>query len=162
MTTSTQSNVASDLTFLLSQASHVLSTELTAGLAQLGISPRAQCVLQTAQTGELTQGELADRCALDKTTMVVTIDELERAGLAVRRPSDSDRRARIISVTEAGERMVASGREIVSRIHADVLAALPADEREGFIAGLVRLTGGRLATPVQCDRPPRRRAPRVP
>jgi MarR family transcriptional regulator for hemolysin len=162
MTTSTQSDVATDLTFLLSQASHVLSTELTAGLAQLGISPRAQCVLQKAQTGELTQGELADRCALDKTTMVVTIDELERAGLAVRRLSDADRRARIISVTEAGERVVATGREIVARIHADVLEALPADERQAFVAGLIRLTEGRLATPMQCDRPPRRRAPRVP
>jgi MarR family transcriptional regulator for hemolysin len=35
-------------------------------------------------------------------THVVTVDELEKAGLAERRPSSRDRRARVISVTEAG------------------------------------------------------------
>ncbi len=46
---------------------------------------------------EQTQIRLAERCALDKTTMVVTGDELERSGLAERRPSPTDRRARIIA-----------------------------------------------------------------
>ena len=41
---------------------------------------------------------------LDKTTMVVTVDELERAGLAERQASSTDRRARIIKVTPAGRR----------------------------------------------------------
>jgi MarR family transcriptional regulator for hemolysin len=151
-----------DLVLLLSQASHALTTELTAGLAALGISPRAHCVLSKAVTGELTQTRLAELCDLDKTTMVVTIDELEKAGLAERRLSSTDRRARIISVTEAGERILADARAIVARIYDDVLATLPAPEREAFVGGLVRLVEGRLATPVQCDRPVRRRALRTP
>ena len=99
-----------DLMFLLGQASHALETEMTAKLQALGVSPRAHCVLAHALRGELTQSQVAEQCALDKTTMVVTMDELERAGLAERRPSSSDRRARIIAVTEAGERIVAGGR----------------------------------------------------
>src|SRR5688500_5042738 len=91
-----------DLMLLLGQASHALTTELAAGLIEVGISPRSHCVLTHALGGNLTQSQLAEMCALDKTTMVVTIDELERAGLAERRPSSTDRRARIISVTEAG------------------------------------------------------------
>ena len=148
--------------FLLSQASFALTTELTAGLAELGISPRAHCVLYHAMTGELTQIQLAGMCALDKTTMVVTVDELERAGLAERQPSQTDRRARIISVTKAGERMVAKANEIVAGIRDDVLRALPADEREGFVNGLVRLVDGRLASPRQCEPPVRRRVHRAP
>ena len=101
------SKVDVDLMFLLSQASHALETEMTAELQALGISPRAHCVLAHALRGELTQSQVAEQCALDKTTMVVTMDELENAGLAERRPSDIDRRARIIAVTKAGERIVA-------------------------------------------------------
>jgi hypothetical protein len=92
--TKTPAKVDVDLMFLLSQASHALETEMTAQLQALGISPRAHCVLTHALSGELTQSQVAERCALDKTTMVVTMDELERAGLAERRPSSTDRRAR--------------------------------------------------------------------
>jgi MarR family transcriptional regulator, transcriptional regulator for hemolysin len=150
-----------DLGFLLAQASFVLSTELTAALAAIGLSPRSYCVLSKALAAEKTQGVLAAEAALDKTTMVVTVDELEAAGLAERRPSSTDRRVRIIAVTPEGERVVQEGAAIVDRVHRDVLQDLTEDEREGFLAGLVRLAGGRLSTPAMCERPPRRRAPRA-
>jgi MarR family transcriptional regulator for hemolysin len=153
--------VTRDLMSLLSQASHVLLTELTAGLAGLGITMRHYCVLQQALPGELSQIRLAELCGLDKTTMVVTMDELEKAGLAERRPSATDRRARIIAVTEAGARMVGEAHTVVERIYADVLAALPAGERDGFLNGLERLVSGRLSTPVPCERPVRRRSPKA-
>jgi MarR family transcriptional regulator, transcriptional regulator for hemolysin len=150
-----------DLLLLLSQTSHALNTELTAGLARIGFSPRGYCVLSTALEGGLTQNRLAERCALDKTTMVVTLDELEGAGLAERRPSSTDRRARIIAVTPAGERKVAGARAIVAGVYGDVLAALPATERDAFVSALNRLVNGRLSAPVACERPVRRRVPRA-
>jgi MarR family transcriptional regulator, transcriptional regulator for hemolysin len=148
--------------FLLSQASHALATELTARLAELGITPRAHCVLSKALGAELTQGQVAEACALDKTTMVVTIDALERAGLAERRPSSTDRRARIIAVTETGERVVAAADGIVALTYSDVLAALPEDRRAAFVDALELLVGDRLSKPVPCENAPRRRAPRAP
>jgi DNA-binding MarR family transcriptional regulator len=151
-----------DLAFLLSQASYALATELTARLSELGITPRAHCVLSRALAGELTQSQVAEQCALDKTTMVVTLDALERDGLAERRLSSSDRRARIIAVTEAGERVVAAADAIVALTYSDVLAALPERQREPFLDSLNRLVGGRLSTPPECDKPPRRRTPRAP
>ena len=156
------SKVDVDLMFLLSQASHALETEMTAQLQALGVSPRAHCVLTHALSGELTQSQVAESCALDKTTMVVTMDELERAGLAERRASGTDRRARIIAVTKAGERRVAEANAIVARIYAEVLGALPAGQRDAFVAGLAQLVGGRLSTPAKCERPVRRRAVRAP
>ena len=68
-----------DLIFLLSQAAHALQTEMTAALEKIGVTPRMHCVLFHAQDGEFTQIQLAERCALDKTTMVVTMDALEQA-----------------------------------------------------------------------------------
>ncbi|MGH9245798.1 MAG: MarR family winged helix-turn-helix transcriptional regulator [Acidimicrobiales bacterium] len=161
MATKAPPEITVDLALLLSQASHALVTEVTAGLEEVGISARGHCVLAHGLKGDLTQGQLAEECGLDKTTMVVTIDELERAGLAERRPASTDRRARIITVTEAGERVVAEGQEIIARIYGDVLGALPAREQEAFVDALTRLATGRLSTAVACERPPRRRAARA-
>jgi MarR family transcriptional regulator, transcriptional regulator for hemolysin len=134
--------LAANLGWLLGRASHVLKTELTAALESLGLSPRAHHVLKTAMQGEYTQRELAGIVGLDKTTMVVTLDELEAAGLAERRPSATDRRARVVVVTRAGAAQVRQAEAIAARIHADVLEALPAGERQALLDGLARLAAG--------------------
>jgi MarR family transcriptional regulator for hemolysin len=149
-----------NLGWLLSQASYVLQTQMTAALEGLGITPRSYCLLATAMTGEFTQTELAQAVGMDKTTMVVTMDELEAAGLAERRPSAKDRRARCIAVTKAGMRKVEEAEAVVDAIHEDVLASLPAKERRAFVDGLRHLVGDRLASAAACSKPPRRRAPR--
>ena len=145
-----------NLCWLLSKAAHSLTTEMTAGLDGLGVSPRAHCVLAGAMTGEHTQSELARMVDLDKTTMVVTLDELEAAGLAERRPSPTDRRARVIAVTEAGRRKVNEAEEISERIRQDVLSVLPPDDREAFLSALSRLVRERLSECVECAAPVRR------
>jgi DNA-binding MarR family transcriptional regulator len=153
--------VSTDLCWLLSRASYTLTTELTAAFEGLGLSPRANCVLAHAMTGAHTQSDIARAVGLDKTTMVVTLDELEAAGLAERRPSPTDRRARVIAVTAAGERKVREAEEIADRVRIDVLSALPEDEREVFVNALMRLVRDRLSEPAVCTQPPRRRAPRA-
>jgi DNA-binding MarR family transcriptional regulator len=149
-------SIQPDLGFLLAHAAHALHREATAALAEIGVTPRAQCVLQAAMEGDKTQGQLAEQCGLDKTTMVVTIDELEKAGLAERRPSSDDRRVRIIGVTPMGEQLVAEGRRIIDGVYEDVLDALPSEERYALVSGLGRLVDGRLSKPAECSKPPRR------
>jgi MarR family transcriptional regulator for hemolysin len=155
--TDSPASLAEDLCWLLSRASHSLTTQLTAALADAGLSPREYCVLSTAMTGEYTQTALAQAVGLDKTTMVVTIDELEAAGLAERRPAAGDRRARVIAVTKAGAKKVAESREIVARTQAEVLDSLPARERALFVGALGRLVSDPLAESAVCSPPVRRR-----
>ncbi|MQY12177.1 Transcriptional regulator SlyA [Streptomyces sp. RB5] len=147
MTARAPGNTVLDLTGSLMHAGHVLNTKLTAALAEAGISQREQCVLVHALQEERTQIQLAELAHLDKTTMVTTVDKLEKAGLAERRPSATDRRARIIEVTEAGRRTAEQGQEIVDRVHGEVLGAIPEAEREVFLSVLERLTSGALAQP---------------
>src|SRR5262249_57493870 len=106
MTGSAPERVVPDLSFMLAHAAHVLATRMTAAFAQIGTTPRHYCVLNHAASGELTQIELARLSDLDKTTMVVTLDELEEAGYAERRPSRADRRARGRVVTPEGPPLV--------------------------------------------------------
>jgi MarR family transcriptional regulator, transcriptional regulator for hemolysin len=149
MSTSAPTRTVADMSFLLTHAGHVLATQMAAAMAEIGITPRAYCVLFHALEAERTQIELAEISDLDKTTMVVTVDELEKAGLAERRPSGTDRRARIIAVTEAGRRTVAEGSKIADRVHVGVLDALPEQQREPFVAALTLLTDGYLSTPSE-------------
>src|SRR3954454_11367021 len=122
-----------DVTGLLNQAGHVLSNRLAAALAENGLTPRMQCVLVHAMEQERTQIELAALADLDKTTMVGTVDDLERRGLAERRPSATDRRARIIVVTEKGRLAAEEGQRIVDEVHGEVLSALPGVDRRAFV-----------------------------
>jgi DNA-binding MarR family transcriptional regulator len=145
-----------DLSFMLNHAAHVLATRMTAACAEIELTPRAYCVLSHAMTGEYTQIELAKLSDLDKTTMVITLDELESAGYAERRPSPADRRARIVTVTEAGAEAVAAGRQVVDRVHGEVLEALPEAQRAAFVDALSTLVNGLLAEPVEGPRPVRR------
>jgi MarR family transcriptional regulator, transcriptional regulator for hemolysin len=156
VTTPAADRAAPDLSFMLAHAAHVLATRMTAAFAEIGITPREYCVLRHAASGELTQIELARVSDLDKTTMVVTLDELEATGYAERRPSKADRRARVVVVTDEGKRLVEGGHQIADRVHAEVLAQLPLASRTKFVDCLASLVGGPLAEPVASERPVRR------
>jgi len=130
-----------DVTGLLNMAGHALANRLSAALEDVDLTPRMQCVLVHALEEERTQIQLATLADLDKTTMVSTVDELERRGLAERRPSTTDRRARIIAVTEKGRLAAEEAQRIVDRVHADALGALPAETRAAFVEALGTLAG---------------------
>jgi DNA-binding MarR family transcriptional regulator len=142
-----------DLLFLVNQAAFALTAEMTAALADIAITPREFCVLSHALKGDMTQIRLAELSALDKTTMVVTLDKLEKAGLAERRLSHTDRRARIVAVTPAGKRAVGKAQGIVARMYSGVLSVLPADDRDVFLRSLSTLVASRLAQPSHVERP---------
>jgi len=160
MTAMSPTRAEPDLSYLLDHASYVLRTRMAAALAEIGLTARMHCVLVHALEEERTQIQLAEIGDMDKTTMVVTVDALERSGLAVRRPSTKDRRARIVAVTEDGARMAARSQEIADRVHREVLDALPEDEREVLVRALNRLVTGELAKPV--ENPPAVRRARQP
>jgi MarR family transcriptional regulator for hemolysin len=141
-----------DLTGYLTHAGHVLETQLSAALAEVGLTLRMQCVLRHALEEERTQIQIAELAYMDKTTMVVTVDALEKAGYAERKPSATDRRARIIAVTDSGAKIAAEGQRIVDRVHADALAAITTAQRKPFIEALIDLVdGGHLSTPVEAQ-----------
>lgn len=145
-----------DLSFLLDHTSHVLRTQMAARLGEIGLTPRMHCVLVHALEEERTQAQLAEIGDMDKTTMVVTVDALEKAGLAERKPSSTDRRARIIAVTEEGAKVAEESRKIVDDVHESALGALPDGERDVLLRALNRLVTGHLETPAEGPRQARR------
>ncbi|BCJ45388.1 MarR family transcriptional regulator [Actinoplanes ianthinogenes] len=136
-----------DVSRLLNEAGHTLTNRLAAALAEVDLTPRMQCVLVHALEEERTQIQLAALAGLDKTTMVSTVDELERRGLAERQASATDRRARIIAVTEKGRLAAEEGQRIVDGVHRDALAGFPAESRTAFLGLLESLAQESFAGP---------------
>jgi DNA-binding MarR family transcriptional regulator len=151
--------LTTNLGWLLSQANHGYGCEVAAALEPLGLGSRGYCVLSTALNGEFTQTQLARLIGLDKTMMMVVVDELEALGLAERRPSATDRRARVVVVTRAGEKKLAEAQGVIAEVQERILGELPKGKRDAFMGALVSLVSGALGTPATCATTPRRREP---
>jgi MarR family transcriptional regulator, transcriptional regulator for hemolysin len=159
MTRSASTPPPVDLSFLLNQSSYALTAQMGAALADLGISVREYCVLWKAEEEERSQTAIAELAGLDKTTMVVTLDALERAGYAERRVSSSDRRARVVAVTPAGRRVLHRGFGVVGDVIERVLVNLSEVQRAAMIDALEILTAGPLAAPSHTAPQRRRQVP---
>jgi DNA-binding MarR family transcriptional regulator len=68
--------------------------------------PQLVCLRQLAQNDQLTTGQLARRVFLSQATVTGILDRLERKELVNRERSQKDRRRVLISLTQAGERLI--------------------------------------------------------
>jgi DNA-binding MarR family transcriptional regulator len=121
--------LADRLGYLLKHAQLRLAELGRAALAPFGISGRELAVLiaiddRTSQS----QQEVARRMAVDRTTMVALIDDLEDKGLVQRQQDPDDRRKNVVVLTDAGRttlrRATAATREAERRL----LGSLSDDE----------------------------------
>jgi DNA-binding MarR family transcriptional regulator len=86
--------------YLLARLGQASAARFHAALAPEDLHPRHFGVMSilAAQPG-ITQQRLAEHTAIDASSMVAVIDELEAKGLAERRPHPADRRARAVYLT---------------------------------------------------------------
>ena len=113
------SEFAGQLFFRLWRASH---TQTATALESIGITTALFSVLSyVLGRGAAIQQEIGAAIGIDPSTMVALIDELERAGLAKRRPHPHDRRAREVVITPKGRRTVERGRALAREVEDAVL-----------------------------------------
>jgi DNA-binding MarR family transcriptional regulator len=112
--------------------------ELSASLFEpLGISGQEVAVLRAIDCPDpLSQGDVARRMRVDRTTMVALIDDLEGKGLAQRRQDPVDRRKNVVELTGAGRDILRRANQAAGEAERIFLSPLPADERDRFIAAL--------------------------
>src|SRR6187549_1418277 len=99
---------AGQLLFRLWRATHTRTAEL---LGSIGLTPALFAILNVigAREGAIQQ-ELGAALGIDRSTMVSLVDQLEGARLAKRRPSATDRRAREVTITPKGRRLLEQAR----------------------------------------------------
>ena len=89
---------------LVTRQAHARATQvLVEALRPLGLELRHFAVMiSLAEHGAVVQRDLAALSGTDKGTMVRVVDDLERAGYAVRRSVAGDRRLAAVELTEQG------------------------------------------------------------
>ena len=93
-------------------------------LRHLGISQSSwMAIALTAKEEEPpSQTRLANRVGVEDPTMVATIDRLVKAGYMVRTPSATDRRVKLLSLTESGMQVYRSVKQEADAVRGELLA----------------------------------------
>jgi DNA-binding MarR family transcriptional regulator len=122
---------AGQLLFRLWRASH---TQTAAALQSIGLTPALFAVLNYLRSHEdAIQQQIGSAMGIDPSTMVSLLDQLERAGLAKRRPHPQDRRAREVLITPKGRRTLERARGLAEQVEGDVLQGLSPVERRQLV-----------------------------
>lgn len=98
-------------------------------------------------TGEpiRTQAALADAIKADRTRIIEVLDDLQDRGLISRRPDPADRRARLLSLTDAGQAIRDRAQAEIQARENRLLATLGTGPRAGFLKALHQLS----TTPIR-------------
>ncbi|MFF2023697.1 MarR family winged helix-turn-helix transcriptional regulator [Streptomyces sp. NPDC058171] len=150
----TPGGIHDDLHWLFARVKQGLATAASPALRAHGMSHWGYTVLiAVAESPAGSQLALAHAVSVDKSKLVLILDELEAVGLVRRRPDPADRRARIVEATEQGHRALAAARRDVAAIEDDLLADLDAPAREALRTALRQLAGAPV-TRIESGRPP--------
>src|SRR3954451_18979167 len=102
-----------DLGILLALAYQRFVAELRSALSEAGLDALGRSdgyVFRTLSDRPCTISELAARLEITKQGAAQIVDDMERRGLVARRPDPHDRRARLVSLTEEGDRALREAR----------------------------------------------------
>jgi MarR family transcriptional regulator, 2-MHQ and catechol-resistance regulon repressor len=114
-------------------------------LAEQSIANAGLCLTDFAaleallHKGSLSISEIQDKVQLASGSMTAAIDRLEKHGLVVRKSTASDRRARIVQLTEEGKRVAAACFEKHASDLEDLMSVLSANEKQQLYASLRKL-----------------------
>jgi DNA-binding MarR family transcriptional regulator len=110
----------------------------------LGLTPaQARVLLALHFQGPLTQAALAIQTGVDPSTLVSTLDIMERDGIALREPSPGDRRAHLVTLTSLGQRRVPQLFELWDGVEEELTQGMPPADRKTLI-GMLKVLMGRL------------------
>nr|WP_258229273.1 MarR family transcriptional regulator [Arthrobacter sp. HMWF013] len=122
-------SITNDMGFLLAKLHAAGSVLNNRALADFNLKERSYSVLILSDSGlEPTQRELADFLSLDPSQIVALVDELEKRGLVVRAPGKQDRRAKTVTATAEGSKLLVEARKAAQSAEAEALERLSADE----------------------------------
>lgn len=126
--------------YLLARLGEASRRRFHKALEPEGLHPRHFGVMtMLAAHPGMSQHQLHEKTAIDPSSMVAVIDELEARGLAERRPDPADRRARQVFLTEQGEHTLERIRGLAAGLQREFFGALTTDERKTLHALLRKL-----------------------
>lgn len=142
--------LADDLGLILSRLGTVTRLRLADALAPLGLTMRQFAVLRALEANQgLSQAALGERLQIDASSIVLVLDDCQKAGWAERRPDPSDRRRYALHLTPAGRRVMLKARNVASKAQEQLFAPLSPKQRAALseLLNLLANSGPMVASP---------------
>jgi MarR family transcriptional regulator, lower aerobic nicotinate degradation pathway regulator len=109
-------------------------------IAEEGLKlPHHAVLAAVSEYGPVAQADVVRRLGFDAKDVVLLLNDLEEAGLAVREPDPQDRRKNAVTVTPAGARTLKRCAKLAERANAALLAPLSAAEGQQLMELLTRV-----------------------
>lgn len=126
---------------LLGETARAWRFALDRRLAPLGMSRSQWLVLfHTGKSDEPpTQTELAQKVGVESPTLVGLLDRMEREGWIERRPSEADRRCKVVCLTEKAEQVSHEIEKAASQLREELLNGLQDNDIDRMIELLAHL-----------------------
>jgi DNA-binding MarR family transcriptional regulator len=126
--------------FTLSQLGFATSRRFGRIVATLDLEPRHFALLRAVREADgQSQQAIAERLRIPASTMVSLIDYLERHGLLVRQQHPTDRRSRMLHVTDHGVEVLEQAIRLGAEWERTICSGLSADERDTLLRLLRRV-----------------------
>ncbi|WP_420594543.1 MarR family winged helix-turn-helix transcriptional regulator [Deinococcus sp.] len=120
-----------NLVFMLNKATEESNRQMAVVTGPHGFSIKQYGLLLLLEAeGPQAQIVLSEKVGLDRTTVMTTVDRLEKQGLVERRPDANDRRKNCVTLTEAGQRMVNQNAAQLQAAQDELFSELTKAERE--------------------------------
>lgn len=120
--------------FLANHMARLFAAALHRRIQPLGLAPaQFMVLLELWEEDGLTQRDLVERLNVEQATMANTLARMERDGLIRREPSKTDRRARLIRLTERARAVRDAATTAASEVNAEALGDLDAEEKAAFL-----------------------------
>lgn len=117
------------LGFLLARHGQVMNVRIRQALGVTGLSPRhGAALVRLARAGATSQQALLEILAIDPSTLVTVLNDLERDGLVERRRDPADRRRHIVEITPRGRKAVSAVDRAIADVERDAFGELDDDE----------------------------------
>ncbi len=128
---------------LLSNIHSTTADFLTARLKACGFpdfaSSHGNILFQLSVNEKMTMGELSEKINRDKSTTTVLVRKLEAEGFITGESDPSDKRSRIIFLTEKGKEFNATARELSKELLSTFYKGFSEEEKEAFFQTLLKI-----------------------
>lgn len=140
--TDTEFSLHQSPSHLLHRAQQFAALQSAEALAEAGITLRQFSVLAAVSENEgASQSRLVDETGIDRSTLADMVQRMERGGFIKRTASKEDARAKAVSLTAKGRRVLEKTSPAVQSADTQLLETLPKNRRTALISILGALSG---------------------
>jgi MarR family transcriptional regulator, transcriptional regulator for hemolysin len=110
-------------------------------LKDIGIGPKQAAVLRSiSKEGPVSAARIAEFTMSDPAAITRSVDLLEEHGFIEKKDSSTDRRARVLSLTQKGEKAAKQIRAMQESFSAEIFGSLSSHERDALKCLLDKIT----------------------